>query len=183
MNIMQPCFTVVGQATETSALASVGGILLATWVIVATIKALLPELKGRLTLGVVLIVAILLTSVALFVTKSLSDDPITAFIGVLVAILGAAGIDAAGPALLKGQAKAKVLAPVALVLLLGGCSGVPGGLVVEHVDTVSPDHIARLEAAAEDPPRVIPASDAEVQTYRANWAATRAAGVSAGSVR
>lgn len=77
-----------------------------------------------------------------------------------------------------GTSKGAILL-ACLLLPLSACAGVPGSIVVGHVDAVSPDHLARLEAAAEDPPRVIPASSAEVATYRANWSALREAGESA----
>ena len=110
--------------TATESVASVASIIAATFLLVAIAKALVPKLAGRATLIVSLLVAVGLTLIALFVTRTLVGDPVAYLLAVLSAIAGAAGIDATGSAVLKGpKSKAlKLLAPVGLVLLLSGCS-------------------------------------------------------------
>ena len=162
----------VADATATTSLSSTVTILAATFLLTAIAKKLV-GFSGKVTLVVALIVSTGLTALAIYGTKTLDANLIDALLVVLAGVAGAAGIDASGKALFKS-------APVVLCLLmLGGCSGVPGSLVVNHVQAVSPDHLARLQAAAEDPPRAIPASQAEVETYEANWSAIRRAGESA----
>lgn len=160
-------------ASATSSLSSTVTILAATFLLTAIAKSLI-GFRGKAVLVVSLAVSTGLTLLAIYATKTLQADVIDALLVVLAGVAGAAGIDASGKALFAKSA------PVLLCLLmLGGCAGVPGSLVVGHVDAVSPDHIDRLEAAAEDPPRAIPASAVEVETYRANWQALREAGESA----
>lgn len=161
------------EASATSSLSSTVTILAATFLLTAILKRLV-GFKGKVTLIVSLIVSTGLTALAIYGTKALEANLLDALLVVLAGVAGAAGIDASGKALFAKSA------PVVLCLLvLGGCNGVPGAIVVGHVDAVSPDHLARLEAAAEDPPRVIPATQAELETYRANWQAIREAGESA----
>ena len=163
----------VADATATTSLSSTVAILAATFLLTAIAKKLV-GFSGKVTLVVALIVSTGLTALAIYGTKTLDANLIDALLVVLAGVAGAAGIDASGRALFVKSA------PVVLCLLmLGGCSGVPGSLVVNHVQSVSPDHLARLQAAAEDPPRAIPASQAEVETYEANWSAIRRAGESA----
>lgn len=131
----------------------------------------------------------ILAGLAILITQAiaaLDGDPETVFnLDAVIAALATMGIGVAARDNIVSSEKAGAV-PGAKALLLAcllmpaiGCADVPGHLVVGHVDAVSPDHLARLEAAAEDPPRVIPATSSEVDTYRANWEALRDAGESA----
>ncbi len=163
-------------ATTTTSLSSTVSILAATFLLTAIAKQLV-GFKGKVTLVVSLVISSALTALAIYGTKTLDANIFDALLVVLAGVAGAAGIDASGKALFSKATPPVIL--LCLMLPLAGCSGVPGSLVVGHVDAVSPDHLARLAAAAEDPPRAIPATQAEVDTYAANWAAIREAGVSA----
>lgn len=167
---LPPVALTLAQSTATPSLMSVGGVVLATFLLVAIIKRLVPELKGRWTLGVSLVIACLLTAVALFVTKTLPEEPVTAFLAVLMAVAGAAGIDVGGATVLKGATK--VLAPVALVLVVGGCSGVPATLIEQHVATAGKDHLERVRSDPEATPAVI-------ETWEEHWRALGEAAESA----
>lgn len=70
------------------------------------------------------------------------------------------------------QIVATVLA-VVLAVLLTGCSGVPGQIVVSHANLAGADHLNRVEADPDTP-------EAVKETWRQHWAAIRAAGESAG---
>lgn len=127
----------------------------------------------------------ILAGLAILITQAiaaLDGDPETVFnLDAVIAALATMGIGvvARDNVVSSEKAGAKALLLACLLIPAVGCSGVPGEIVTGHVDAVSPDHLARLEAAAEDPPRVIPATVAEVDTYRANWDALRDAGESA----
>ena len=154
-----------------SALYSVAGILTATWLIVAFVKRLAPEyIVGRVTLLVALAVSVGLTLYARYGAGWIDADLPSTLLAVLTGVAGAAGIDASGRAVM-GKTPA-VLIPLGLsLLLLGGCTGVPGQIIVSHADLAGADHLRRVDA---DPD----ATDAERETWHAHWAAIRAAGES-----
>lgn len=53
----------------------------------------------------------------------------------------------------------------AFVFLVTGCNGVPTPIVSGHLATAGEDHKQRLRAAAEDPPRVIPVTPLEMESW------------------
>jgi len=89
----------------TSSLASVAAILTATWLIVALLKAFLPGITGRGTLGVALAIAVGLTVLAIYGTQTLEADVIDALLAVITGVAGASGIQASGKTIAKTQTK------------------------------------------------------------------------------
>lgn len=117
----------LAQATGTSAasaLTSTALILSATFAVVAMLKQLLPTvIVGRGTLLASLVISLGLTLVAMFGSKTIPAD-LSGFLAVLMGLLGAAGIDASGRAVMASKAKPPLglLVPLGLAVCLSGCS-------------------------------------------------------------
>lgn len=95
---------IIAQASEAPALASLLGIMAATWVIVAAVKAILPGITGRVTLIVSMVVSVALVLTALYASKTIEGDPLTLVVLAVQSVLAAAGIQATGEAILKPKA-------------------------------------------------------------------------------